>query len=214
MPGKSELSVLSGRFKGVKLQSPQSALTHPMGAREKLALFNMLQPYLEGAKLLDIYAGSGALGIEALSRGAGSVIFVEKSPQISQIIRQNLQQIAAKGHLEAILAVLPPESHDTAVTEKAAKTDENAIFYNVFSTSARKFAENSALEGYFDVILVDPPYDGFDVAEVAELLKLLRQSGVFALSFPFADGIPEFDGLELLTARKYAAAGIAIYRKN
>lgn len=213
MRENSGLSVLSGRFKGAKLQSPQSALTHPMGAREKLALFNMLQPYLEEVKVLDIYAGSGALGIEALSRGAGSVVFVEKSPQISQIIRQNLQQITARGHLEAFLEVLPPESHGTAVPEKAANMGENAIFYNVFATSARKFSENPALEGYFDVILADPPYDDFDTVEVAELPKLLRQNGIFALSFPFASGTPEFDGLELLTARKYATAGIAIYRK-
>ncbi len=213
MREKSDLRVLAGRFKGIRLQSPRSELTHPMGSREKLALFNMLQPYLEGARVLDVYAGSGALGVEALSRGAESVIFVEKSPKIAGIIRQNLAEIAEKGHLEAILEVLPPESHGTAVKENPANSLKNAIFYNVFATSARTFAENSALEGGFDVILADPPYDSFDLTEVAELPKLLRNEGILALSFPYAQGVPEFDGLELLTARKYAAAGIAIYRK-
>lgn len=213
MLGKSDLRVLAGRFKGVQLRSPRSELTHPMGSREKLALFNMLQPHLEGARVLDIYAGSGALGVEALSRGAKSVFFVEKSPKISEIIRQNLAQVAEKGHLEAILEAFPPESHGTAAKEKSANSPKNAIFYNVFTSNARKFVENPALGGVFDVILADPPYDGFDAAEVAELPKLLRKSGILALSFPFAQGTPEFDDMKLLTARKYAAAGIAIYRK-
>lgn len=214
MPRNSDLSVLSGHFKGAKLQSPQSALTHPMGSREKLALFNMLQPYLEGAKVLDIYAGSGALGIEALSRGAKSVIFVEKTAKICQIIRQNLEQITARGHLEAILEVLPPESRDTADDEKTANLGENATFYNVFAISARDFAENPALMGYFDVILADPPYDRFDAMEAAELPKLLRTGGILALSFPFTNGAPELEQMALLTERQYAAAGIAIYQKR
>lgn len=213
MLGKSDLRVLAGRFRGIKLQSPRSELTHPMGSREKLALFNMLQPYLEGARVLDIYAGSGALGIEALSRGAQSVIFVEKSPKIAEIIRQNLLQIAEKGHLEAILEDLPPESHDAAVGENAAILPENAIFYNVFATNARSFAENPTLLDVFDVILADPPYDNFETTEAAGLPKLLRQGGILALSFPYIMSTPELADLELLTVRKYAAAGIAIYRK-
>ena len=60
-----------------------------MGSREKLALFNMLTPYLEGAKVLDHFAGSGALGLEALSRGAASVAFVENNPKARQIIKTN-----------------------------------------------------------------------------------------------------------------------------
>lgn len=213
MLGKSDLKVLAGRFKGIKLQSPRSALTHPMGSREKLALFNMLQPYLGGAKVLDIYAGSGALGIEALSRGATSAIFVEKAAQIVQIIQKNIMEIAEKGHLEAILEVLPPESRSTAGEKNSANSAPNSIFYNVFASSARNFAGNPALGGVFDVILADPPYDSFDLTEVAELSKLLRNGGILALSFPYAQGVPEFNGLGLLTARKYAAAGIAIYQK-
>ncbi len=214
MLGKSDLKVLSGRFKGMRLQSPHSALTHPMGSREKLALFNILQPYLENAIVLDIYAGSGSLGIEALSRGAKQVFFVEKAPKISKIIRQNLAHVAEKGHLEAILATLPPESRETAVADFEAKNGENMIFYNVFTVSAREFSQNPAAEGVFDVILADPPYDRFDVSEVAELPKLLRKGGILALSFPSQQGAPEFDGLTLLTVRKYAAAGITLYQKN
>lgn len=89
----SSLRVLSGDFKGQRLVSPHSSATHPMGAREKLALLNRLAPYLAEAKVLDAYAGSGALGIEALSRGAAEVVFVEQAPRVAGVIRTNLQRL-------------------------------------------------------------------------------------------------------------------------
>ncbi len=90
----TNLRILSGKLKGKQLHSPHSELTHPMGAREKLALFNMLQPYLSGARVLDAYAGSGALGIEAVSLGASSAVFVERSHKIAAVLRENLQNTA------------------------------------------------------------------------------------------------------------------------
>ena len=211
---KPDLRVIAGKFKGQKVLSPQSQLTHPMGSREKLALFNMLQPYLSGARVLDIYAGSGALGIEALSRGASEVTFVEKSPQIARILSQNLQQIAGKGHLEAPDDVLSSESRSSAGQKNALNLAENLVLYQILNQDARDFEQNPAYQGYFDLIIADPPYDGLDIAEIAELPKLLRTEGILALSFPFAQGVPELPELELQTARKYAAAGIAIYRKK
>lgn len=91
MPKLSELRVSSGRYRGRILQSPRDSRTHPMGAREKLALFNMVN--VEQATVLDAFAGSGALGIEAISRGATSVTFVENSGKVAQAIKQNLQTL-------------------------------------------------------------------------------------------------------------------------
>ena len=88
-----EIRITGGKLKGRVLRSPDNAATHPMGAREKIALFNMLTGYLAGAKVLDAYAGSGALGIEALSRGATEVVWVEKNPQVAAVIRKNLQAL-------------------------------------------------------------------------------------------------------------------------
>ena len=87
------MNVISGKFKGHNIKSPHDLRTHPMGSREKLALFNMLAPYLENADVLDAFAGSGALGIEALSRGAKTVTFIEKAPKIARTIRENLQSL-------------------------------------------------------------------------------------------------------------------------
>ena len=88
----NSVRISSGKYRGMVLQTPGVG-THPMGAREKLALLNIINDFLPGAKVLDAYAGSGALGIEALSRGASEVVFIEKSPKAAKIIRKNLQNI-------------------------------------------------------------------------------------------------------------------------
>lgn len=155
-----------------------------MGSRERLALFNMLQPHLEGAAVLDAYAGTGALGIEALSRGAKAATFVEKSPQVARLVRENVQNLGTEFETE------------------------------VFTGSVEAFTQKAELVGKYDLILADPPYDRFDAEEVAKLSRLLRAGGALALSFPFSSGTPEFLGLELKTVRRYAAAGIAIYYKT
>lgn len=84
--------ITAGKYKGRKIATPGGA-THPMGSREKLALFNMLTGEIEGATVLDAFAGSGALGIEALSRGASEVVFVEKNEKAAEIIKQNLKSL-------------------------------------------------------------------------------------------------------------------------
>lgn len=83
--------VTSGVFGGRSLKAP-GGKTHPMGSREKLALFNMLGD-IHGLSVLDAFAGSGALGIEALSRGALRVVFVEKNAGACNIIKQNLAEL-------------------------------------------------------------------------------------------------------------------------
>ena len=131
------IKITSGKFRGRAIKSPNSKLTHPMGAREKLALFNMIADHLPGAVVLDAYAGSGALGIEALSRGANYVMFVEKNPRTAGIIRKNLAELGlaeqasvsewdAKNFLpprnfDVILADPPYDNFDLRGIENLAK---------------------------------------------------------------------------------------------
>lgn len=89
---KNTVRVTSGIYRGRVLLAP-GGKTHPMGDREKLALFNIISEYLPGAVVLDAYAGSGALGIEALSRGAKDVVFIEKNKEAARCIRDNLAKI-------------------------------------------------------------------------------------------------------------------------
>lgn len=96
----NEVRIASGVFRGRKITTP-GGKTHPMGEREKIALFNMIQDYIPGSRVLDAYAGSGALGIEALSRGASSVEFLEKNQTAIKAIRKNLQSLDLKERIFA-----------------------------------------------------------------------------------------------------------------
>lgn len=87
------MRIITGRAKGQRLKSPRNSATRPTTALVKGALFSTLDTVAgDWARVLDLYAGSGALGIEALSRGAGWVDFVEKAPKCCAIIKENLER--------------------------------------------------------------------------------------------------------------------------
>lgn len=88
----NEVRISGGEFRGRKLKTPGGD-THPMGERERLALFNMLGKDIEDAYVLDAYAGGGTLGFEALSRGAKDVIFIEKNQKACDVICENAEAL-------------------------------------------------------------------------------------------------------------------------
>jgi 16S rRNA (guanine966-N2)-methyltransferase len=87
---KGELRIIAGTLRGRKIRAPEGDSTRPTSDRVREALFNLIGPVPEGARVLDLYAGSGALGIEAMSRGAGRVVFVERDPRARRLIQENL----------------------------------------------------------------------------------------------------------------------------
>jgi len=92
-----KLRIISGKYKGRTLKVPDTKGVHPMGSREKIALFNMINDAVPGNFVLDAFSGSGALGIEAISRGAGLVVFLEKSHVAYRTIIENLESIGEYG---------------------------------------------------------------------------------------------------------------------
>jgi 16S rRNA (guanine966-N2)-methyltransferase len=90
--------VVAGEFKGRRLRMPRGAPTRPTADRVREALFSMLAD-VAGARVLDLYAGSGALGIEALSRGAASAVFVERDARAAATIRANLEAVGAEAEI-------------------------------------------------------------------------------------------------------------------
>ncbi|HEX6543397.1 MAG TPA: 16S rRNA (guanine(966)-N(2))-methyltransferase RsmD [Ktedonobacterales bacterium] len=84
------MRVISGSARGRKLKSPRSSETRPIMDRVKTALFDILAPEIMGMRVLDLFAGTGAVGIEALSRGAESATFIERSPEAWRLVRENL----------------------------------------------------------------------------------------------------------------------------
>lgn len=91
------LRIVSGRFKGRVLHSPKSSKTRPTKEALREAVFNICQGSIEGATVLDLFAGSGAIGFEALSRGASHVTFVEKDQLALSSIRKNIELLDLEG---------------------------------------------------------------------------------------------------------------------
>lgn len=85
----TNVKITSGLFRGRELKAPQNGVTHPMGSREKLALFNSLSDKIKDKIILDVFAGTGALGLEALSRSASHVTFIEADKKAAEILKQN-----------------------------------------------------------------------------------------------------------------------------
>ena len=88
------MRVIAGTVGGRRLRAPRGDRTRPTSDRVREALFASLGPRVRGARVLDLYAGSGAMGIEALSRGADSAVFVESAPAALRAIRDNLDGLA------------------------------------------------------------------------------------------------------------------------
>ena len=98
------MRVVAGAFKGRRLQAPKGRRTRPTADRVREALFSMLGD-VSGARVLDLYAGSGALGIEALSRGAASATFVDRDPRAIAAIRRNLDAVGTEQEVRRLDAL-------------------------------------------------------------------------------------------------------------
>jgi 16S rRNA (guanine966-N2)-methyltransferase len=123
------LRLTGGIFRGRTIQSPSTNQTRPTQAKLRQALFNSLQSHIPEARVLDLFAGSGALGFEALSRGATEIVFVESARNAIKLIEQNAETLEVEDQIH----ILRDSAH--SITTKLAQ-----------------FAP-------FDVILADPPYE-------------------------------------------------------
>ena len=179
--------VIAGSARGIRLVSPGPG-TRPLGDRAKQTLFAILDPDLVDARVLDLFAGSGAAGIEALSRGARYVVFVERSTAACRVIDRNLNA--------------------TGLPLERAKVVQRDV--TDYLTAAR----GAAADGPFDVVLLDPPYaEGPD-----EALALLAEQGSIApggrvvaehdARRPPAD---RFGPLALADRRAFGGTGVSIY---
>src|SRR5213082_3427923 len=97
------MRVIAGKYRGRKLKSPPSIQTRPTSDRLRETLFNILAPRIEGARFLDLCAGTGAVGVEALSRGVGQVTFVDQSQKMCELIEANLESLqVAEDEIEIV----------------------------------------------------------------------------------------------------------------
>lgn len=145
------MRVISGKARGTKLNTINSDLTRPTLDRVKESLFNILQNSIQDSKILDLFAGSGAIAIEFLSRGASYAYLCDKSQDACKIIEQNLQKTKFK-NLSTVI-----------------NKDYKKCLYEL-----KKINEK------FDIIFLDPPYEAnlsIDAIKIIKELNLLNEQG-------------------------------------
>lgn len=140
--GKQQLRIIGGEWRGRKLNFPEIDGLRPTPDRVRETLFNWLTAYIPGARCLDLFAGSGALGFEALSRGALNVTLVDNSPEVIHQLRQNIQ---------------------TLKTQQVELISASAVSWLE--------ARNNDLESHYDVVFMDPPFHQDLAALCCELLE-------------------------------------------
>jgi 16S rRNA (guanine(966)-N(2))-methyltransferase RsmD len=124
------MRIIAGSLRSRTLAAPPGAATRPTSDRLRETLFNVLAPRIEGAAFLDLYAGSGAVGIEAFSRGAARVVFVERAPAAVKVLRGNLTKLGISGG------------------------------FFIDSSSVARALKNLGKENQrFDLVFLDPPWD-------------------------------------------------------
>lgn len=101
------MRIISGRYRGRKLSCPTGAATRPTSALVRGAIFNMLGGLVEGEEVLDLYAGTGALGLEALSRGASHIVLVEGDRRVVETLRRNVSSLGAGQEVDIVAMDCP-----------------------------------------------------------------------------------------------------------
>src|SRR5579863_1358537 len=129
------MRVIAGTLRRRMLEAPAGLGTRPTSDRLRETLFNVLAPRMEGARFLDLYAGSGAVGIEAASRGAANVVLVERADPALKVLRGNLEKLGLRGGVRV-----------------------EAVDVGAFLRRVRP--ESSLMR--FDVVFLDPPYEAAD----------------------------------------------------
>jgi 16S rRNA (guanine(966)-N(2))-methyltransferase RsmD len=152
------MRIIAGTARGMRLSAPAGTSTRPTTDRIKENIFNILSPFMPGARFLDLFSGSGAIGIEALSRGAEAAVFVEQSRGAARVIDENLAKAKLNDRAEVI--VMPVRQ---------------AV--NQLNSGGRSF----------EIIFMDPPYESKYVDDVISQLgatRLLASDGIIAAELP------------------------------
>jgi len=185
--GRGRLRIIAGALKGRKLHTLEGETVRPTAERVREALFDILGDRILDADFLDVYAGTGAVGIEALSRGCASATFIEKQREVVNVLRLNLE---ALDHLAGRARVLPHDvARSVAVLEREGRR--------------------------FDVVYLDPPYAGGELERALRLLSrsmLVRDSSILVAEHESDTIAPRPERLEPFRTAVYGRAALTFYR--
>ena len=182
------MRVISGIAGGIPLVAPKTGI-RPTMDRVKGAIFSSLEPGLEDSRVLDLFAGAGTLGIEALSRGAKEAVFVEKEARAAEVIRRNLEKTRLAGGRVQVLDVF---SYLDRLAPKGA-------FDFIFADPP--YATRPGERDFTPELMASPP-----------LADALAPGGIFILEKIPGQPIPLGTRWELLRERRYGATEVALLR--
>jgi 16S rRNA (guanine966-N2)-methyltransferase len=176
--------IVAGSRKGARIFAPKGADTRPTADRVREAAFNLIGP-VEDVAVLDLFAGSGAMGIEALSRGAARAVFVESDRNATRAIERNLEKLGLTG------AAIVRMDAITALAREAA--------------AGRRY----------DLVLVDPPYEMFSSVQtgLARYLPAVLDTGALVVVETGAAEEPELP-LPKRTSRRYGSARLTLFESD
>ena len=182
------MKVISGYLKGRNIDGYMVETTRPTMARVKESMFASIQNNIDSSIVLDLFCGSGSLGIEAISMGAEKCYFVDNNKNIIKYLNKNINNLNI--------------NNKSIIVEKDYK---DALLY---------FKNNNIK---FDIILVDAPYKMEVMEEVVILINkydLISNDGLVVLEYSFDKLKDKYDNLELVKFKKYSDKYISIYRKS
>lgn len=193
------MHIIGGKFRKRTLVTPKGQEIRPTSNLLREALFNICQGYIEGSKFLDLFAGTGAIGFEALSRGACHVTFVDKHREALHCIRENIEKLEVRENC-------------------------SVIYGDVFATIEKFLKEGRR----FDIIYADPPYNTFrnvnDVSspyshEIIQRLDkedLLKSGGTLFIedALRVIEYTEPLISLKLVSSRSFGRSGLREYEKQ
>ncbi|MFZ0943450.1 MAG: 16S rRNA (guanine(966)-N(2))-methyltransferase RsmD [Syntrophobacteraceae bacterium] len=147
------MRIIAGAFRGRRLHAPKGNRIRPTIDWVREAVFNMIATEVPGAKVLDLFAGTGAMGLEALSRGAHSCFFVDNSAEAVSLIRENVQLCAAQ--------------------------DRSRIIHGPAASAIRRLGSENEL---FDLIFMDPPYGKGYIEKTLEIVGAIARDDALVIA--------------------------------
>ncbi|MDP4097591.1 16S rRNA (guanine(966)-N(2))-methyltransferase RsmD [Paenibacillus sp. P96] len=181
------MRVVSGSAKGRPLKAVPGTGTRPTTDKVKEALFSMIGPYFDGGATLDLFAGSGGLGIEALSRGMDRAVFIDMEPKAIEVIRENLRKTGLDSQAE--------------------------VFRNDAGRALKALAKRGTV---FDAVFLDPPYrmkHGDELMNRMDELGLLQDGAVVILEYESGYSYPErFGSFNQIRKAVYGETAVSIFR--
>lgn len=205
------MRIIAGQFKGLTLKMPKGI--RPTSDKVREALFDILGQRVVGVGVLDLFAGSGALGLEAISRGAKKIVFVDNNPKCIKMIEQNITGLQLIPNVVTSGETLR-DAEETLRSKTSFGTAYNLYCLDVFK-AIKLFAQEKQ---QFDLILLDPPYYK-DLAKKSlisiEQNDILTRNVLVVAEHYKKDKLPEEIGqLTLAKIKSYGDTLVSFYRRR